>query len=164
MFRLLEFITYLHQSHANLKNRYFCEIIKKAYVDRNPNGKYSITCDEYDRKYYNPYCCGVANIITSDLISKLYESTFHARYFWVDDAYVGFITDSLNVKLTEITQTIIKHRDRLHRVYENFLFITEVERVDAIRRNWEIIKQKNEKQLKQKIKFDKAFWKKLIKF
>ena len=164
MFRLLEFINYLHQTHFSLKNQYFCEILKRAHVDRSSFGKYRITCDEYDKEYYESYCCGVANIITADLIPKLYNATFNAKYFWVDDAYVGFITNSLKVKYAQLSQTIIKHRDRLHKVNDHFLFITEVERVDAIKRNWEIIKQKNEKQLKQKLKFDTKFWRKLIKF
>ncbi len=31
----------------------------------------------------DPYCCGVGNIITTDLLPKLYDATFDAKYFWV---------------------------------------------------------------------------------
>ena len=162
LFLITEFISYLQSNYNHLSNSYFCEIIHKAWVDRRPDGKYSITCDEYDRKYYNSYCCGVANLITSDLIPKLFNATFNAKYFWVDDAYVGFITNSLNVKLNEITQVIINTKDKIRKIHENFLFITNVERSDAIFRNWEIIKQKNEKYNKAGNKIDKRFWRKML--
>jgi hypothetical protein len=89
MFIILEFIKYLNENQLKLKNSYFCEVLKNPVVDRNQNYKYGTSCNEYNRVYYKSYCCGQANIITPDLIPVLYNSTFKAKDFWVDDVYVG---------------------------------------------------------------------------
>ena len=162
LFLITEFISYLQSNYNHLSNSYFCEIIHKAWVDRRPDGKYSITCDEYDRKYYNSYCCGVANLITSDLIPKLYGSTFNAKYFWVDDAYVGFITNSLDVEMIQINDYIVSDRERDRLKYERFLFFRDLETIEDILRIWELITKRYEFAFKMKKAIDMDFFEKII--
>ena len=85
LFLLTNFVDYLFERHEGLKNTYFCEILHKIYVDRDPRNKYYLSCEENNKKFHDDYCCGVANLITSDLIPRLYNATFTAKSFWVDD-------------------------------------------------------------------------------
>jgi len=161
MIYVLNFIKYLNENHFNLRNSYFCEVLKNVSPDRNFNrmGKYATSCEEYDRLYFKDYCCGQANIITSDLIPILYKSTFKAKEFWVDDVYVGFITNSLNIKMYDISKVYIKNNEKSKRITENFLYITENNDNRFMLRNWEIIKYKN-KLIKKSVL--KEYWKNFI--
>ena len=140
---LIDFINYLKVNHNGLSNKYFCEILENERVDRRPDGKYSITCDEYNRATYDSYCCGIANLITGDLIQKLYSASLNAKYFWVDDIYVGFITNSLNVNMHSISNFIIDTKDSKKR-YEASLFVkdTQYKSFESI---WKVISKKNSK-------------------
>lgn len=162
MFLVTEFVNYLRENHNSLKNQYFCEILKKAYVDRSSSGKYSISCEDYDKKYYEPYCCGVANLITSDLIPKLYNASHSAKYFWVDDAYVGFITNSLKVNMIDINDYIINFREKDRKKYERFLFYRDIDSIDDINRIWAYLAKKHELVLKFKKALDLEFFEKII--
>ncbi len=86
-FLITNFVDYLIKNHGHLQNKYFCEILHKTDVSRDRRNKYFLTCEENNKKYHDDYCCGVANLITSDLIPRLYNATFTAKSFWVDDMY-----------------------------------------------------------------------------
>lgn len=159
-YSLSEFIEYLVINHNSVSNGYFCQILDKERVDRRKHGKYSITCDEYDKPYYEPYCCGVANIITSDLIPKLYNAAYNSKYFWVDDVYVGFITRSLNVNMYNISNSILEKRRSLK---ENYLFIKNINNCQELVVNWDVVKRQNKKKNNKKLVHkDYSKWKNII--
>ena len=144
-FTFTNFINELFKTNRSLKNTYFCEILKGLTVERKFFAKYYIECEEYGEDYYKDFCNGVANIITPDLIPKLHEASYTARPFWVDDAYVGFITNSLNVSMVDIVDKIV-YNSKKENVNVNdttFLFVRDADTSDDIYKIWDFIMEKH---------------------
>ena len=142
-FSFMNFINSIKKNNKNLNNTYFCEILKKEPVERHPLGKYFTTCEEYwEGDYFKEYCCGVANIITPDLIPKLHNASYTVRPFHVDDAYVGFVTDHLNVSMIDIVDKMVFKSKKGNVIDRNFLFVRDADTHDDIYNIWNFILEK----------------------
>ena len=138
MFSILAFVNYLTRVHLNLSNKYFCELLYKVRVKRN---EYKIRCDQYDREYLNPYCSGVINIFRTDLIAKLYESALNIDYSFINDIYVGFLTESLDLDMISIKKHVINDRDRNQ---NDVLLYKSIQTVEDLLRIWNFVVKKRE--------------------
>ncbi|XP_055959001.1 uncharacterized protein LOC126809715 [Patella vulgata] len=77
-----------HFSSRDLTRTLYCGGGVKGHVRRT--GKWSVP--EYKfrgyKRYPFRYCYGFVVIISSDMISKLYQASFTVPFFWIDDVYL----------------------------------------------------------------------------
>jgi hypothetical protein len=89
----------------------------------------------------NPYCSGVINIFRTDLIAKLYESALNIDYSFINDIYVGFITESLDLDMISINKHVINERDRNQ---NDVLLYKSIQTVEDLLRIWNFVVKKRE--------------------
>ena len=138
-FNFMKYIDSIKINYKNLKNTYFCEVLRQVKPDRRYLGQYFTTCEEYKEEYYKDFCCGVANIITPDLIAKLHEASYTVRPFYVDDVYVGFVTNHLNISMIDVADKIVYNKDKKKRDDQTFLFIRDAETPGDVYSLWDLI-------------------------
>lgn len=73
---------------ARPKNSIICHKFTHMKVQRSPKNKWFVSKDEYKGNYFSKYCSGSAFILTNDLPKKMYVSSLHMKFFWVDDFYI----------------------------------------------------------------------------
>ena len=71
-------------SNKKIKNTFFCKYLTHALPIRDPNSKWYASNDEYNQKLYGmnqypAYCAGMGLLMTSDLVSRLYEATYDLK-------------------------------------------------------------------------------------
>ena len=59
----------------------------------------------------------------------------------MDDAYVGFITQSLDVEMQDISNSIISHKQKYIKRSENYLFAKDASNDDDILKTWHLIEE-----------------------
>ncbi|KAK7072114.1 hypothetical protein SK128_014352 [Halocaridina rubra] len=77
--------------------------------------KWCVTDEEWPEKTYPAYCSGSAFVIPTREAPKLYHAYFHARFLWVDDAYISGVLAK---------EAGVKHKP-LHSLYELNHFLIE---------------------------------------
>jgi hypothetical protein len=160
MYLLNEFITFLNIYHTNISNQYFCEAFWKPYCNRDKSSKYFTTCEEYSKKRYPNLCHGITNLITADVIPKAYELSFDVESFWIDDVYVGFITDKLQSNLFNYWDRIVSFNHLEKKIDQNFLFIRDIETTEDTHSAWLSILNKK-KTIQQKVVYEE--WQVMMK-
>jgi hypothetical protein len=80
----------------------------------------------------------------------------------VDDAYVGFITQSLDVNMIDINDYIINYRVKDRSKFNTFLFFRDMETIDDINKIWAYITRKNDLAVKLKKRLDVSFLERII--
>ena len=142
-FNFMNFIDSLKANQKNLTNTYFCELLEKKKPIRLLDDKYFIKCEEYAEEYFKDFCCGVANIITPDLIPKLHEASYTVRSFFIDDVYVGFVTNHLRVSMIDIWYTMLYDLKQEIKDYKKIFFMRGAHTIHDIYSYWNFILKKN---------------------
>ena len=124
----------------------YCNVLKKMRVSRDYYNWWYVEKSEYAAEYYGPYCSGLAFIVTSDLSSLIYNTSFYMKYFWIDDYYItGALLRNINSTyvplgkwMTFIDNEALKHIQG-HNI-GNFMFTLSVKSIDEIYIVWSYLK------------------------
>ena len=91
----------------------FCNVWENAPVGRT--GKWKVEKDLFaNNTYHFPYCAGFFVIITTDLLSPMYQAAKSMDFFWIDDVFMyGMVPEVLGgirfwqigLKSRKITET-----------------------------------------------------------
>jgi hypothetical protein len=82
-------------------------------------------------------------------------------YFQVDDAYVGFITQSLDVNMHDISKSIISNRQKYNKRNQNYLFARDTSTPAEILKTWDLIEQTHYRMFSAN-RQDTSYWKNII--
>ena len=80
----------------------------------------------------------------------------------MDDAYVGFITQSLDVTMIAINDYIINYKVKDRTKFDTFLFFRDMDTIEDINKIWDYISRKNDLAAKLKKNLDVSFLEKII--
>ena len=132
----------------SISNSFVCRTFYRAGVIRSENSKWYANYSEYNLNLYNnvtksdseypTYCVGVAVILTTDIISKLYMKALEIKMFWIDDVYVGILGNYINARFKNIDNLYLYSGD-LSKLNEN-LFIYGADSNEDTYKIWNLIK------------------------
>ena len=135
----------------SISNSFVCRAFYRAGVIRSENSKWYANYSEYNLNLYNnvtksdseypTYCVGVAVILTTDIISKLYMKALEIKMFWIDDVYVGILGNYINARFKNIDNLYLYSGD-LSKLNEN-LFIYGADSNEDTYKIWNLIKNNN---------------------
>ncbi len=137
--------------HDSMSNSFICRTFYRAGVIRSENSKWFANYSEYNLNLYNnvtksdseypTYCVGVAVILTTDIISRLYMKALEIKMFWIDDVYVGILGNYINAQFKNIDNFYLYSGD-LSKLNEN-LFIYGADSNENTYKIWSLIKNNN---------------------
>lgn len=117
---------------------------RSAWTPRE--GKFAVTPEEYETKYFPNYAEKFALIYSNDVAYKLYKRAQKMRFFWIDDVFItGLVRIQLNIKLTDMRKYLIDRSniDRLKKFSTNlprpanFMFTYQYVDMEEQRLLWE---------------------------
>ncbi|XP_069134444.1 beta-1,3-galactosyltransferase 1-like [Argopecten irradians] len=73
---------------TRLKNSVIGQRIAKAKPIRRKDSKWYTSEHLYNETYYPYYTSGTNYVISGDIVPKLYQSTFHEPFLWLEDVYI----------------------------------------------------------------------------
>ena len=96
----------------------------------------------YNETYYPVYVNGACYIVARDLVKKLYIASLDTKQFLLEDVYVGFLGQKLNITFGSITQRIshwsfynnfndIMRMENISKAIDYFYFIRIKDRLSA---------------------------------
>lgn len=95
------------------KGLILCDKIVDAKVKRTYRSKWRVSYDEYDGKFYKPYCPGHAIIFSSDVVKDLYHKAQESRYFWIDDVHItGSLRETLKIPITTVKNIFLSEQQQ----------------------------------------------------
>jgi beta-1,3-galactosyltransferase 1 len=117
MYTLIRHMQHLHKNPNNTHSLLMCAVWYGMPVMRT--GKWKVTKEEWKDDYYPTYCSGSAFVLSTDVAIKLYKTSYHVPFFWVDDFY---ITGLLPLKAGNITHrqflsTFVLNGDKLEELF-----------------------------------------------
>lgn len=85
-----KFLNYYFPYMSSKRRSFFCNYWFNSTVPINRNGKWKVKDNVFYGMTHFPYiyCSGFMVVITTDLITSLYESAKITPFFWVDDIYL----------------------------------------------------------------------------
>ena len=148
-FSFMNFIELLFLNKKDQKNSFYCFNEKKNYpVVRDAASKFYTTCEEYKYEFFGEYCRGWIYIITPELVSKLHQASYNIRSFFIDDVYVGFVTQYLNISIIDISEkfsNLEKESKTKDIVKTEIIFAPDVETTVDMNEIWNLILIKKNK-------------------
>jgi hypothetical protein len=70
---------------------------------RDPTSKRFLAKEQFDEKYWPPFCHGAFHILSTDILPHYFNYTkYHRKPFHTDDAYLGVVARDLGVVATQI--------------------------------------------------------------
>lgn len=97
----VQLLRYLWSLKSN--NSIYCNVLENMSVIRNKRSKWYISELEYKPNKFPPYCSGAAYVLTSDLVDKMYNLSFHVKFVWIDDFFMtGILGAGTNVSLVSL--------------------------------------------------------------
>lgn len=98
MFTLLKHLQSMEKVGTRTSGTILCLVWNRMKVMRE--GKWKVSKEDWKDDYYPTYCSGSAFVLTTDVVVRLHEISYHVPFFWVDDFY---ITGLLPMKAGNIT-------------------------------------------------------------
>jgi len=93
----------------NLPNKYYGGAPYYNFdVDRNPNGKWAISKRYFNESKFPPFNAGAFNVISVDLLPKLFNYVRKRRPFHTDDAYIGIAARDLGIDVVRIDGLLLE--------------------------------------------------------
>ena len=89
-----------------VKGLIICMVIERGHVFR-AGYRRLVTLKEFAGDRYPPFCSGSAHLMTTDVVTALYHTSYTVRFFWPDDV---FITGLLPFKLDNVTFVQVANR------------------------------------------------------
>lgn len=98
IFILLRHLKSLDEHNLIKPKTVMCLVWVGMVVMRDKNSKWYLSKDEFKDDVYGKYCSGSAYILTGDLPPSMYDTSWHIKFFWVDDYYItGLLARGVNV-------------------------------------------------------------------
>ncbi|OWF48077.1 beta-1,3-galactosyltransferase 1-like [Mizuhopecten yessoensis] len=93
-------INYLNTT--NIHNAVIGQRIAASKPIRNKKSKWFTSESMYRDKYYPYYTSGTSYVISGDVVTKLYQSTFIEPFFWLEDVYItGLCRKRINASIID---------------------------------------------------------------
>lgn len=87
---------------------------KRPWPRRSNKSKFYVSYEDFNQTYYDPYCNGLAYLITTDLASTLYSISAYRKPFIFEDVYVGMLAKMIKAKFYPINFKIMFNRKAVH--------------------------------------------------
>ena len=88
----------LIQEHQKEPRHIYGRIGRGWPVIRNKTSKYYVSPELYAPKTYPNFCTGPAYLLTSDVLSELYDKALQHKYFKLEDVFLtGIVANELNI-------------------------------------------------------------------
>ena len=82
-----------------IQNLLLCLVWYKMKVIRDPKSKWYLSRSEFHDDYFPTYCSGSAYVMSSDVVTRMYNVSLQTPFFWVDDFYItGLLAHKLNIE------------------------------------------------------------------
>ena len=127
------------------RNSFLCEFKSRERPKKNPNSKWYVTFEEYNKNlyginYYWPFCNGLAYLFTVDLVHKLSQVSREKKIFWIDDVYVGMLAHFVGAKFVQGNSKLIK-ANTIYKVNKNdlFLFVKDIDSTSQYMETWRLL-------------------------
>ena len=142
IFGIRRFLQDKVEKDPNQRLTFYCQTWFQMVVQRHGT-KWLVTDEEYDKskKFYDPYCNGIAYIYDNRITPELYQLSLRTRFFWIDDVYVGMVANNLNVTYFDM------HYNYLHydtnpgaKNFSVFLFVRNLHSNDQYLTIWNRLK------------------------
>ena len=76
-----------------------CMVWRRMKVMRDPKSKWYISKEEYRPDFFPTYCSGLAFLLSTDVVVRMFDASLSLPFFWVDDFYVtGQLAQKVGVK------------------------------------------------------------------
>lgn len=98
MFHLHRHLKRLLVYDPSIENRtIMCYVYKRMRVIRKKTSKWYVSKREYKDDRFKTYCSGAAFVLSSDLVTSMYEASLDVDFFWIDDYYItGLLAYKVN--------------------------------------------------------------------
>ncbi|XP_031570012.1 UDP-GalNAc:beta-1,3-N-acetylgalactosaminyltransferase 1-like [Actinia tenebrosa] len=77
-------------------------------VDRNPNGKWAVSKRYFEEDIFPPFCAGAFYVLSTDILSKMFNYVRRRKPFHTDDAYVGIAARDLSIPVKRIPGLLLE--------------------------------------------------------
>ncbi len=82
----------------NIKGFLLCLVWYRMKVIRDPKSKWYIPKSEFSEDFFPTYCSGSAYVMSSDVVTGMYNASMDTPFFWVDDFYItGLLASKVKV-------------------------------------------------------------------
>lgn len=157
-------VKYLKQNIVKIHGKngiILCNQWLRMKVLRDKKSKWYIPKEDFEPDYFPPYCSGSAFVFSMDVVRAMYNASFYAPFFWVDDYYItGVLARHIKTKQTRMNQAYILNGrvvvDKLKNDTQNKLVFFHVPKLNTIHSMWNILKSR------MNIKGDTFTWKPVI--
>lgn len=70
---------------------------------RDPKSKWFLTREQYEKKYWPPFCHGAFHVLSTDILPQFFNYTkFGRKPFHTDDAYIGVAANDLGIEARKL--------------------------------------------------------------
>ncbi|KAG8556162.1 hypothetical protein GDO81_017943 [Engystomops pustulosus] len=75
-------------------------VLEKHRPHRNKDSKWHMPYSQYAGEFYPTFCSGTGYVFSGDVAPKILNSSFHVKYIYLEDVFVGLCLDREGVKVT----------------------------------------------------------------
>ena len=91
-------INHFKQS-SNEVNMIYGNIKRNTKPSRDPDSKYYLSYQQYNKTYLEDYPEGAAYVMTTDLAYRLYNSSLYVEYILIEGFYIGLLAKTCKTTL-----------------------------------------------------------------
>ncbi|NXK23795.1 B3GT5 galactosyltransferase, partial [Arenaria interpres] len=69
---------------------------------RNRKSKWYVSREEYPGKTYPPFCSGTGYVLSTDVVSQIYNVSKSVFFIKLEDVFIGLCLDKLKIRPEEL--------------------------------------------------------------
>lgn len=137
----------LLKKNSHFLSSFMCKYWVNAYPNRNEKSKFFVKPEEYNENLYGmtsypAYCAGMGFIMSTDLAKKLLAKAYELKVFWIDDVYVGLLSNRVGVNFIDGAFLHTYKSSIQHTYVKRVLFVNDCAKNEDFYQIWRILSKK----------------------